>query len=163
MIVAARVHTLPDPAGPRRLGLAPTVVVLTTVAGAWAAATLLLAGGRGDLSALPVSSIRIPAGGLAIAFVATAASRGAVVRRLPSRADLPLVLTLGLVGTAVGSVLYIYAVTEAGAARAVILNSTSPLMIVPLSMYFLKERPTMLVGLGTLLCLVGTLIVIALG
>ena len=77
--------------------------------------------------------------------------------------DLPLVIALGVVGTAVGSLLYIYAVAEAGAARAVILNSTSPLMVVPLSMFFLGERPTRLVGLGTACCLVGTLIVVAAG
>ena len=72
-------------------------------------------------------------------------------------------LGLAVGGTAVGSVLYIYAVTTAGAARAVILNSTSPLMVVPLSMYFLKERPTPAVVLGTAFCLAGTLMVIALG
>ncbi|MCC6236421.1 MAG: DMT family transporter [Dehalococcoidia bacterium] len=162
VIIAARAEAVPDPEAPSRMGTAKTVGVLLLVAGAWAAATLLLAGGRGDLGAFAVSAVRIPAGGLTIALVATAASRGAVLRRLPTTADLPVVLALGVGGTAIGSVLYIYAVAEAGAARAVILNSTSPLMVVPLSMYFLRERPTLLVGAGTLLCLLGTLTVIAL-
>ncbi|MBX7111971.1 MAG: DMT family transporter [Dehalococcoidia bacterium] len=163
LIVASRVERLPDPAAPRRLGLAATALVLTIVAGCWTTATLLLAGGRGDLGALPVSAIRIPAGGLTIAIGTAIASRGEVVRRLPSGADLWLMVALGLGGTAVGSVLYIYGVTEAGAARAVILNSTSPLMVVPLSMYFLGERPTRLIGAGTALCVLGTLVLMAFG
>ncbi len=163
LIVAARAGAMPGPNDLERLGTLPTLGVLIAVASAWAAATLLLAGGRGDLGAFAVSAVRIPAGGLVIAVTAIAASRGAVFRRLPSAADLPLVLALGVGGTAVGSVLYIYAVAEAGAARAVILNSTSPLMVVPLSMYFLGERPTALVGAGTALCVLGTLLVIALG
>lgn len=163
VIIAARAEAVPDPSGPQRLGMASTVGVLLLVASAWSAATLLLAGGRGDLGAFAVSAVRIPAGGLTIAIVATAASRGAILRRLPTIDDLPVVLALGVGGTAIGSVLYIYAVAEAGAARAVILNSTSPLMVVPLSIYFLRERPTLLVGAGTFLCLLGTLMVIALG
>ncbi len=163
VIIAARSEAVPDPSGPQRLGPVSTVGVLLLVSGAWATATLLLAGGRGDLGAFAVSSVRIPAGGLTIALVATLASRGAVLHRLPTKADLPLVLALGVGGTAIGSVLYIYAVAEAGAARAVILNSTSPLMVVPLSMYLLGERPTPLVGAGTALCLLGTLLVIAIG
>lgn len=161
LIVRARVERLPEPGAPRRLGLATTALVLAVVAGCWTTATLLLAGGRGDLSALPISAVRIPAGGLTIALGATIASRGAVVRRLPSKADLPLMLAMGLGGTAIGSVLYIYGVTEAGAARAVILNSTSPLMVVPLSMYLLGERPTRLIGIGTALCVLGTLVLVA--
>lgn len=44
-----------------------------------------------------------------------------------------------------------------------ILNSTSPLMVVPLSMYFLGERPTRLIGAGTALCVLGTLVLMAFG
>lgn len=162
LVVAARVETVGEVASPNA-GLLPTIAVLLAVAGAWAAATLLLAGGRGDLGALAAGAVRIPAGGLTIALVATAVYRGRIVQRLPAASDMPLMLALGVGGTAVGSVLYIYAVAEAGAARAVILNSTSPLMVVPLSMYFLQERPTRAIGLGTALCLAGTLAVIAFG
>lgn len=163
LVVTGQVRTLPDPDGPQRLGPLATVSVLLVVSGAWAAATLLLAGGRGDLGPVATGALRIPSGGLVIALVATAATRGEVLHRLPSRRDLPLVFALGLIGTAVGSLLYIYALAEAGAARAVILNSTSPLMVVPLSILFLGERPTRLVGLGTAFCLAGTLIVVAAG
>ena len=74
---------------------------------------------------------------------------------------MPLILAIGIFGTALGGLAYVYAVAEAGAARAVILNATSPLMVVPLSMFFLGERPTARVGWGTAVCLAGTLIVVA--
>lgn len=162
LVIVGQVRTVPDPAGPQRWGAAGTLTALLVIAGAWAAATLLLAGGRGDLNAIAVGALRIPAGGLTIALVATLVTRGAILRRLPSPEDLPLMLALGIGGTALGSLLYIYALAEAGAARTVILNSTSPLIVVPLSMYFLGERPTAVVGLGTIFCLIGTLLVIAL-
>ena len=159
MVVAravAPVATLERPA-------ATTLEVIgavTLVAAAWAGATLLLAGGREELSTAAAGAIRIPTGGLLIASVTMLATRGAVRHRLPRGRDLALIVAVGIVGTGIGSWLYIYAVAEAGAAKAVVLNSTSPLMAIPLSMLFLGERPTRRIGLGTVLCVAGTLIVI---
>ncbi len=163
LVVSGQVTRLADASGPSRLGPLPTLAIVAAVAGSWAASTLLIAGGRGDLGAIAVNAIRIPAGGLMIATVATIATRGKVLRRLPERRDLPLVLGVGVLGTALGSLAYVYAVAEAGAARAVILNATSPLMVVPLSMGFLGERLTERIAVGTVFCLVGTLIVVATG
>ncbi len=136
------------------------VIAVTMVAAAWTAATLLLAAGREDLSTAAAGAIRIPTGGLAIAGVMLTATRGAVLRRLPSGRDLVLISVVGILGTGIGSWLYIYALAEAGTAKTVVLNSTSPLMAIPLSMLFLGERPTRRIALGTLLCVSGTLLVI---
>ena len=138
-----------------------TVLAICAVASAWTIATLVLAGGRGDLSAAAAGFVRIPAGGLAIGLVMSAATRGAVFGRLPRGRDLALICAVGVVGTGMGSVLYIFSVAEAGAARAVILNSISPLLALPLSMFVLRERPTGRIGIGTLLCVAGTLAVLA--
>jgi len=163
LVVAARSRGIAIGSGEGHLGTIPTVGVVVSVASAWAVATLLLAAGQGEMDALAIAALRIPAGGMTIAFVLMVSSRGEVLRHLPSRADLPLVLGLGVLGTAVGSLLYIFAITEAGVARSTILNSTSPLMVVPLAMYFLGERPTALTAIGTAVCLAGTLLVVALG
>ncbi|TAK73592.1 MAG: DMT family transporter [Dehalococcoidia bacterium] len=146
--------------GPARWGTPRSVLAIGAVAFAWTVATLVLAGGRGDLGAAAAGIVRIPAGGLAIGLVASAATRGAILKRLPRGWDLALIATVGVLGTGVGSVLYIFAVAEAGAARAVVLNSTSPLIALPLSMLVLRERPTGRVGIGTLLCVAGTAIVL---
>lgn len=163
LVVSGQVRGFHDPAGPARWGTLPALGAMLAVAGAWAASTLLIAGGRGDLGPIAVNAIRIPFGGMMIATMAMVATRGQVLRRLPEPRDLPLVLAVGILGTALGSLAYVYAVAEAGAARAVILNSTSPLMVVPLSMAFLGERPSLRVGVGTVFCLAGTLIVVAAG
>ena len=163
LVVSGQVAKAPDPAGPSRLGPLATVLVLLGIAASWTASTLILAGARGDLGAIAASAIRVPAGGIIIATAAMIGPRGEVLRRLPSRADMPLVAAVGILGTAFGGLCYIYAVTEAGAARTVILNSTSPLMVVPLAMVFLGERPTMRIAVGIVFSLVGTLIVVAAG
>lgn len=163
LVVSGQVRGFHDPAGPARWGTLPALGAMLAVAGAWAASTLLIAGGRGDLGPVAVNAIRIPFGGLMIATMALVTTRGDVLRRLPEPRDLPLVLAVGIFGTALGSLAYVYAVAEAGAARAVILNSTSPLMVVPLSMAFLGERPSMRVAVGTVFCLAGTLIVVLAG
>lgn len=136
------------------------VLAICAVASAWTIATLVLAGGRGNLGAAAAGFVRIPAGGLAIGLVMSAATRGAVFGRLPRGRDLVLICAVGVVGTGMGSVLYIFSVAEAGAARSVILNSISPLLALPLSMLVLRERPTGRIGIGTLLCVAGTLAVL---
>lgn len=136
------------------------VLTICAVASAWTIATLVLAGGRGNLGAAAAGLVRIPAGGLAIGLVMSAATRGAVFGRLPRGRDLVLICAVGVVGTGMGSVLYIFSVAEAGAARSVILNSISPLLALPLSMLVLRERPTGRIGIGTLLCVAGTLAVL---
>lgn len=138
------------------------------VASAWAAATLLLAGGRGELSAAAAGALRIPSGGLALALVFVAnhqvrrgqPGRGRMRERLPKGRDLALICAVGVIGTGIGSWLYIYAIAEAGAVRAVLLNVTSPLMTLPLAVIFLRERLHPNVLVGALLCITGTMIVL---
>lgn len=161
LVVAGRLKGLPDDAAIERPGPIATLLIMLAVAASWATSTLLIAGARGSLDPIAVTALRVPVGGLLIALALTVTTRGDVFRRLPERADVPLILAIGIFGTALGGLAYVYAVAEAGAARAVILNATSPLMVVPLSMFFLGERPTARVGWGTAVCLAGTLIVVA--
>jgi len=70
------------------------------------------------------------------------------------------IIAIGITGTLFGSLLYVYAVGEAGAARTSILNACAPLMAVPLSVLVLKERFTRLIGLGTLICVAGVVLVV---
>lgn len=137
-----------------------TAVAILVIGCAWAAATLLLAGGRGELSAAAAGVLRIPAGGLCVGLLFATTAQAGSRHRLPRGRDLALILAVGILGTGIGSWLYIYAVAEAGAARAVVLNSTSPLMALPLAMVFMRERPTRNILGGTALCVVGTVLVL---
>ncbi len=147
--------------GPPRWGAARSVLAISAVALTWTAATLVLAGGRGDLGAPAAGLVRIPTGGVAIGLALSIVTRGDLPGMLPRGRDLALIVAVGIVGTGLGSVLYIFSVAEAGAARAVVLNSTSPLIALPLSMLVLRERPTGRIGIGTVLCVAGTVLVLA--
>jgi drug/metabolite transporter (DMT)-like permease len=152
---------VPLASSPARWGTPLAIVAISTVAMAWAVATLVLAGGRGDLGAAAAGFVRIPTGGLAIGLAVAIATRGNILRQIPRGADLALIVAVGILGTGVGSVLYIFSVAEAGAARAVVLNSTSPLIALPLSILVLGERPTGRIGIGTVLCVAGTILVLS--
>jgi len=136
-------------------------LAVVVVSACWTVATLLVAGARAGLDATAIAAIRLPAGGLAVAAISLAATRGAVLRTLPRGRDLLATVAVAALGTGLGSWLYLFALTQAGAARAVVLNSTAPLMALPLAMLFLGERATPRIGAGTVLCLAGTFAVLA--
>lgn len=127
----------------------------------WATATLWLAAGNNGMPALAAASIRTPSGALALLAFAAAVQRPALVAPFRDQKQIAGIAASGLAGTAFGSLLYVYAVMEAGAARTAILSATSPLMALPLSILFLKERFTRRIGAGTLLCVAGIALVVA--
>jgi drug/metabolite transporter (DMT)-like permease len=61
----------------------------------------------------------------------------------------------GIIGIGIGSLLYIFAVQEAGAGKTAVLTSTLPLFALPLAVIFLREKITPTVLLGTALCILG--------
>lgn len=56
--------------------------------------------------------------------------------------------------------LYVTAVQLAGPSKTAIVGCTAPLFAVPLSMIFLKERPGRYVAIGTVLSVLGVVLVI---
>jgi len=126
----------------------------------WAAATLWLAAASGDLGAIAAGTIRTPAGAVALLGFALAFQRPALAAPLRDPRRLGAIALAGLVGTTIGSLLYVYAVVTAGAARTAILSSTSPLLALPLSIAFLGERLTRRILAGTLLCVAGIVLVV---
>jgi drug/metabolite transporter (DMT)-like permease len=150
-----------DPPGPPRAPSALTGYVLLLLVGIfWAAASLLLAGKRGDLGAVAAGTIRAPAGAIALLGFVSFAQRDDLAVPFRDRRFLWDIVLAGLIGTGIGSMLYVYGVLEAGAARASVLSATAPLMGLPLSILILKEKPDLKVGVGTLLCVVGIILVV---
>jgi drug/metabolite transporter, DME family len=127
----------------------------------WATATLWLAGARGSLEPVAAGAIRAPAGGLSLLAFALVTRPAAVRASFARRRTILGILVAGLLGTGFGSLMYVYAVSEAGAARTAVLSATAPLMGLPLSMIFLRERFTRRVAAGTLICVAGILAVVA--
>ncbi len=144
-------------ASPGRLGYG----LLLAVGVFWTAATLWLADAKGDLGPIAAGAIRTPAGAFALLGFAAAMQRPDLAAPFRNRNHLFAILAAGMIGTGLGSLMYVYAVVTAGAARTAVLSATSPLMAMPLSIIFLGERLTTRIGAGTALCVGGILLVVA--
>ncbi|MBK6562689.1 DMT family transporter [Candidatus Amarobacter glycogenicus] len=154
----AESRSLAVAASPDAMGYA----LLVAVGILWTIATLWLANARGDLEPIAAGAIRTPAGATALLGFAMATQRPSLAAPFRNRNHLAAIVAAGAVGTGLGSLLYVYGVLEAGAAQAAVLSATSPLMALPLSIVFLGERFTPKVGLGTVLC-VGGIVLVVLG
>ncbi|MFX0061399.1 MAG: EamA family transporter [Candidatus Hermodarchaeota archaeon] len=81
-------------------------------------------------------------------------------KRLPSRRTTIIVLIAGFFGMSLGTFFYVAAVKLSGASTTAALSATSPLFTLPLAMFFLKEKFSLLVVLGTILTVLGVLILV---
>ena len=144
--------------GPRhgtRLGL----VLVALAALAWAISTVWLRDASEDFDALAVSAVRLPAAALVIGMAAGLRPGTALRRRSLSRRSLGVLVFAGIVGTGLGSWLFIFAVQEVGAGRTAVLSSVSPLFALPLGALVLGEPITRWVALGTALAVVGIVLI----
>ncbi len=152
---------VPDlPRAPQNASATSGYVLLLLVGIFWAAASLVLAGKRGELGAVAAGTIRAPAGAIALLGFVAATQRPELVAPFRDKRHLWAIIVAGLIGTGIGSMLYVYSVVEAGAGRAAVLSATAPLMGLPLSILILKEKLSLKVGIGTLLCVSGIVLVV---
>ena len=124
----------------------------------YATGTVLLQVGIEGVDPIGGSFIRVVIGSLAfLPMLAIARYQG---MQMPSRRATKYVIVAGFFGMAIGSVLYVIAVASVGAAIMSVLSSTAPLFAVPVSVLFLKEKPTPLAGIGIILTIAGVFLVI---
>ena len=130
----------------------------------WTSSTLLIAGaGASDeVGAISAAAVRVPAGTLPLlAFLLIARPRD-LTFALRRRRDVVTMGAAGVTGIVIASLLFVYALFEAGAARTAVLTSSSPLFAMPLAIAFLGEPFTRWVALGTTLTVAGIIIVVTL-
>ncbi len=134
------------------------VAMVVFAAVCWAIATVWLRHIAVDSDATVVGAIRIPAAALVVVGLVTL-QRNSVFRRraIPRKAMLTLAVA-GVVGTGLGSLLFIYALQEVGAGKTAVISSLSPLFAVPMGAIWLGEKITMWVVLGTALAVVGIML-----
>jgi DME family drug/metabolite transporter len=146
--VAAPVRPAPAAAFPwAGVGL----VLIASVA--WATSTIWLRSLTEDTNLIVMNTVRVPV--CAVFLGSIAGSRGMLNLRRYRPRELGLVVFAGIIGSGVGSLLYVYSLKEAGAARSSLLNSLTPVFALPIAALFLKERVTMLMVAGTVLALGG--------
>lgn len=134
------------------------LVLVAVAAMAWAVATVWLRHAAGDANPVVAGAIRVPAAGVLLGAAALALPTSNLrLRTIPRRSGLILAAS-GVIGTGVGSLLFIYAVQEAGAGRTAVITSISPLFALPLGAIFLRERITRWIMAGTVLAVAGILL-----
>jgi drug/metabolite transporter (DMT)-like permease len=134
------------------------LLVLVVAAMLWAIATVWLRDASTGFSAISVGAVRIPAAGAFLGFAVLSQPNASLRRRAVPRRSMSVLTIAGVVGTGVGSLLFIYAVQEAGAGKTAVLSSISPIFALPLSVIFLGEKITRWLLLGTALAVVGIIL-----
>ncbi|HET7737978.1 MAG TPA: DMT family transporter [Tepidiformaceae bacterium] len=160
-MVAVRAGRWPARSVALRGPVAQGYIGIVVVGVLWAAASLWLAVGREDLGAVAAGALRTPAGAVGMVAFGLATRPRELIVPFADRRHIGAIVLAGLVGTAFGSLLYVYAVGEAGAARTAVLSAASPLMALPLSVIFLKEPLTGRILAGTVLCVGGIGLVVS--
>ena len=145
---------IPLPASRLVRGL--VMVVLAAVF--WALATVWLRAVGDDHHAVAVGAVRIPAAAVILAGIVSLQANSTIRRRAVSRRSMVVLAAAGVGGTGLGSLLYIYAIQEAGAGLTVVLSSLSPLFALPLGAVFLGEAITRWVAAGSVVACAGILI-----
>ena len=159
--VAAVATPMPSPDSlthnPERAWVGIAMVLIASVT--WAISTIWLRVLTEHTNLVVVNSVRVPAAALFLGSIA--AGQGMLDLRRYRRRDLGLVAAAGIVGSGVGSLLYVYALREVGAGLSSLLNSLSPVFALPMAAWLLGERITRLTVAGTLVALLGLALVIS--
>jgi len=124
----------------------------------YAVGTTLLQVGIEGVDPISGSFVRIVFGSIAfVPMVAVARIQG---MKTPTRNSVIHVVIAGFFGMAVGSLLYVSAVSMVGAAIMSVIAATAPLFAIPVSIFILKEKITPLALLGVALTLIGIVLVV---
>jgi len=125
-------------------------IVLALIAGiGWAVATVTLKLGVIEMDPLVAGAIRISSAAIVVlSFALSQRKRGALQLRKYGSPSLALALTSGLISPGMGMVFFITAIQLLGAGKTAVLSATSPLFLLPFSVFILKERLTRLTLIG---------------
>lgn len=135
----------------RRIGTIAAIVAAIL----WAISTTLLKIGMEDnVNVVVLNSFRMPVGAAIMLAMAYRRS-GRNVWRGFNRQNLPSMFVMAIYSTGIGMTLWTLAVEYGGAARASLLVTLAPLIGVPLSVLFFKERLTQAIILGTIISVAG--------
>jgi len=70
---------------------------------------------------------------------------------------LSLIALSGMLGYGIGGIAYVLAMQRVGAGRTVLITSLTPVLVLILSVLFLRERPTRPSVIGTIICVLGVM------
>jgi drug/metabolite transporter (DMT)-like permease len=125
----------------------------------WACASVWLRSAADGVQPALAQAVRLPVAAFVTMLVARGTGNGWSPARYGRRSIGALILT-GVLGSGVGSILFVIAVQHSGAARTAVLSSTAPLFALPMAAAMLGERVTPRVLMGTALSVAGIWLVV---
>ena len=124
----------------------------------WAVGDTVFQFGLVNVDPIDGNLVRMIAGSAVLLPVVALSFRGP--RQVPTRRIASLALITGIFGMGVSLLLGTVSVKEIGATATSVLLASAPLFTTPLSIYFLKEKLTRNVAVGTILTIIGVSLVI---
>jgi transporter family protein len=143
------------PSTARRTGLVLAFVVSVL----WAVGQVALKPATAGVHSVVANSVRQPLGMLMLLGLTLARGQWRELKKL-DRKSWGIIVIASLVGTGLGTLFFIMAIQMTGAGRTAVLTSTAPLLAMPFSMLWLRERPTRWTIMGTLLTTAGIVLVV---
>ena len=142
----------------RKLGL----LLATVTAVVWGLEVILTATAAEGMTTLAVNAVRVPMAALLSLSVALRRPGALEVaeRVLRDRRTLWLLIVGGLLGWVVVGTLYVESIKLVGATFTAIVGATAPLYAAPLSALLLREPPSPLTLVGTVLAVAGVILVL---
>ena len=133
------------------------IILLLSVL-AYGVGTVLIKLGIGDLDLAFANFLRY--GGTALLLVPFTFPQWGTLRTYQNKwQDLSLAAVSGVLSFGIGGILFLVALDRSGAALTSVLSSTSPLFLLPMSVFFLKERVTAKLLAGVVLSVLGICLV----
>lgn len=142
-----------DPAALRKGLLVALLVSLL-----WGAGQVTLKPATAGMHSVVANSIRQPLAMFILLAINLRTGLWKEMRHLDRR-SWALILLASLVGTGMGTLLFVMAIQSIGAGRTAVITTTSPLLALPFSMTMLRERPTRWTVAGTFFTTVGVVLV----
>jgi len=135
-------------------------IVLALVASLlWGFSATLLKPATAHLSPIQTNAVRMPLIALLIYVIRVLPSGNNALRGIGWRSFF-IVGATGVLGMGLGAYLFVYAIGQISPAKVVTITASSPLFGMVMAAVFLKEKITLSIGLGMLLCLAGVYVVI---
>ncbi|MHA2314287.1 MAG: DMT family transporter [Candidatus Hermodarchaeia archaeon] len=124
----------------------------------WATATVILQIGLVGADPIDANLIRITVGSVFLLPIFIIARKRGMPK--PTKRASKIVLVAGFFGMGIGSVLYVSTVAITGAAVTSVIAASAPLFALPLAIFYLKEKITPIILLGTACTVLGIWLVI---
>jgi uncharacterized membrane protein len=160
VVLVSRSSSQADPELPvspsaRRTGLLMALLVSVL----WAVGQVSLKPATEGVHSVVANSVRQPLAMLLLMGLTTVRGQWHELKGL-DRKSWAVILIASLIGTGIGTLLFIMAIQMIGAGKNAVLASISPLLALPFSMLWLRERPTRWAMAGTVLTTTGIALVV---